>query len=120
MAPKKGPSRKVLDKHAKFLAAWEAAGFPANSRTKGLGLITYGQLLSGTWNKNKRPPRTRPFSAPGAIAAAASPLFRQSRRTIHFDKARLIGKVRVSSSLIELLRGLDATRSKKQRLPRQG
>jgi hypothetical protein len=28
MAPKKEPSRKVLDKHAKFLAAWEAAGFP--------------------------------------------------------------------------------------------
>lgn len=28
MTPKKEPSKKVLDKHAKFLAAWEGAGFP--------------------------------------------------------------------------------------------
>jgi hypothetical protein len=28
MAPKKEPSKKVIDKHAKFLAAWEIAGFP--------------------------------------------------------------------------------------------
>ena len=28
MAPKREPSKKILDKHAKFLAAWEAAGFP--------------------------------------------------------------------------------------------
>jgi hypothetical protein len=28
MAPKKEPSKKVLDKHARLLAAWEAAGFP--------------------------------------------------------------------------------------------
>ena len=102
-----------------FLRHGKRRASRTNSRTKGLGLIMYDQLLSGTENKNKRPPKTRPFSAPGAIAAAASPLFRQPRRTIHSDKARLIGKVRVSSSLSELLRGLDATRSKKQWLPRQ-
>jgi hypothetical protein len=28
MAAKREPSKKVVDKHAKFLAAWEAAGFP--------------------------------------------------------------------------------------------
>ncbi len=28
MAAKGEPSKKVIDKHAKFLAAWEAAGFP--------------------------------------------------------------------------------------------
>jgi hypothetical protein len=28
MEPKREPSRKVVDKHAKFLAAWETAGFP--------------------------------------------------------------------------------------------
>ena len=27
-APRKEPSEKLLDKHAKFLAAWEAAGYP--------------------------------------------------------------------------------------------
>ncbi len=28
MAHRKEPSKKVLEKHAKFLEAWEAAGFP--------------------------------------------------------------------------------------------
>jgi hypothetical protein len=28
MAAKREPSKKVVDKHARFLAAWEAAGFP--------------------------------------------------------------------------------------------
>ena len=88
---------QVLISMRSFLRHGKRRASRTNSRTKGLGLITYDQLLSGTGNKNKRPPRTRPFSAPGAIAAAASPLFRQPRRTIHSDKARLIGKVRVSS-----------------------
>jgi hypothetical protein len=38
MAPKKEPSRKVLDKHAKFLAAWEAAGFPDKFEKEGTSL----------------------------------------------------------------------------------
>jgi len=38
MAPKKEPSRKVLDKHAKFLAAWEAAGFPDKFENGGTSL----------------------------------------------------------------------------------
>ena len=28
MTAKREPSNKLLDKHAKFLAAWESAGFP--------------------------------------------------------------------------------------------
>lgn len=38
MAPKKEPSRKLLDKHAKFLAAWEAAGFPDKFENQGTSL----------------------------------------------------------------------------------
>jgi len=38
MASKKEPSRKVLDKHAKFLAAWEAAGFPNKFENEGTSL----------------------------------------------------------------------------------
>jgi hypothetical protein len=38
MAPKKEPSRKVLDKHAKFLAAWEAAGYPDKFEYEGTSL----------------------------------------------------------------------------------
>ena len=38
MAPKKEPSAKVLDKHAKFLAAWEAAGFPDKFEKEGTTL----------------------------------------------------------------------------------
>jgi hypothetical protein len=38
MAPKKEPSRKTLDKHAKFLAAWEAAGFPDKFQDEGTTL----------------------------------------------------------------------------------
>ena len=39
MAPKKEPSGKVLDKHAKFLAAWEAAGYPDKFEYQGTSLI---------------------------------------------------------------------------------
>ena len=39
MAPKKEPSKKVVDKHAKFLAAWEAAGFPDKFENEGTSLI---------------------------------------------------------------------------------
>jgi len=38
MPPKKEPSRKILDKHAKFLAAWEAAGFPDKFEKEGTSL----------------------------------------------------------------------------------
>jgi hypothetical protein len=38
MAPKREPSRKVLDKQAKFLAAWEAAGFPDKFENEGTWL----------------------------------------------------------------------------------
>ena len=38
MAPEKEPSRKVLDKHAKFLAAWQAAGFPDKFEYQGTSL----------------------------------------------------------------------------------
>lgn len=32
------PSKKVIDKHAKFLAAWEAAGFPDKFELGGTSL----------------------------------------------------------------------------------
>ncbi len=38
MAPKKEPSGKLLDKHAKFLAAWEAAGYPDKFEYEGTSL----------------------------------------------------------------------------------
>ncbi len=38
MAPQKEPSGKILDKHAKFLAAWEAAGFPDKFEKGGTSL----------------------------------------------------------------------------------
>jgi hypothetical protein len=34
-ATKREPSKKVIDKHAKFLAAWEAAGFPGKFEFEG-------------------------------------------------------------------------------------
>ena len=39
MAGIKGPSKKIIDKHAKFLAAWEAAGFPDKFEYEGASLI---------------------------------------------------------------------------------
>ena len=38
MTAKKEPSNKLLDKHAKFLAAWEAAGFPDKFESDGTTL----------------------------------------------------------------------------------
>jgi hypothetical protein len=38
MAAKREPSKKVVDKHAKFLAAWEAAGFPDKFEFQGTTL----------------------------------------------------------------------------------
>ena len=38
MAAKREPSKKVVDKHAKFLAAWEAAGFPDKFEYEGTSL----------------------------------------------------------------------------------
>jgi hypothetical protein len=38
MAAKREPSKKVVDKHAKFLAAWEAAGFPDKFEYEGTTL----------------------------------------------------------------------------------
>jgi hypothetical protein len=37
-AIKREPSKKVIDKHAKFLAAWEAAGFPDKCEFGGTSL----------------------------------------------------------------------------------
>jgi len=58
MAPRTEPSKKVIDKHAKFLAAWEAAGFPDKFEYEG---TTCGQPLSGIGSKSKKPPMTRAF-----------------------------------------------------------
>jgi hypothetical protein len=38
MTAKREPSEKLLDKHAKFLAAWEAAGFPDKFEADGTTL----------------------------------------------------------------------------------
>ncbi len=38
MASRTEPSKKILDKHAKFLAAWEAAGFPDKFEYEGTTL----------------------------------------------------------------------------------
>ena len=37
-ATKREPSKKVIDKHAKFLVAWEAAGFPDKFEFEGTSL----------------------------------------------------------------------------------
>jgi hypothetical protein len=39
MASRKGPSKKVMEKHAKFLV-WETAGFPAHFEYEGASLNT--------------------------------------------------------------------------------
>jgi hypothetical protein len=39
MAQLKEPSKKIIDKHAKFLAAWEAAGFPDKFEYEGASLV---------------------------------------------------------------------------------
>ena len=39
MQAKREPSKKVIDKHAKFLAAWEAAGYPDKFEYQGTSLI---------------------------------------------------------------------------------
>ena len=39
MAPRTEPSKKVIDKHATFLAAWEATGFPDKFEYEGTSLI---------------------------------------------------------------------------------
>ena len=80
MAPKKEPSGKVLDKHAKFLAAWEAAGFPDKFEYEGTSFVNVRSTAEWYREQNKRPPRTRPFCSPAAIAAVARPLFRHPRR----------------------------------------
>jgi hypothetical protein len=79
---KKNHQERVLISIRSLLRHGKRRASQTNSRTKGLRLITYGQPLSGTRNKNKRPPRTRPYCSPGAIAAAASPLFRQPRHCL--------------------------------------
>jgi hypothetical protein len=38
MDSRKEPSNKVIDKHAKFLAAWEAAGYPDKFECEGTSL----------------------------------------------------------------------------------
>ena len=38
MAPRTEPSKKVIDKHAKLLASWEAAGFPDKFEYEGTTL----------------------------------------------------------------------------------
>ena len=38
MAARNEPSKKVIDKHPKFLAAWEAAGFPNKFEYEGTSL----------------------------------------------------------------------------------
>ena len=38
MAAIREPSKKVIDKHAKFLAAWKAAGFPDKFEFEGTSL----------------------------------------------------------------------------------
>src|SRR5260370_40008705 len=76
---KKNHLGRFLISMRSFLRHGKRRASRTNSSTKGHRLITYGQPLSGTGNKNERPPRTRPFCSRGAIAAA-SPLFRQPRR----------------------------------------
>jgi hypothetical protein len=52
MAPKKEPSWKVLDKHAKFLAAWEAAGFPDKFENGGTSLNNV--RLTAEWYRKQK------------------------------------------------------------------
>jgi hypothetical protein len=77
--PKRNPLGRFLISMRSFLRRGKRRASRTNSSTKGHRLITYRQPLSGTGNKNERPPRTRPFCSRGTIAAA-SPLFRQPRR----------------------------------------
>jgi hypothetical protein len=52
MAGMKGPSKKVLEKHGKFLAAWEAAGFPDRFEYGGTSLKTL--LVTAEWYREQK------------------------------------------------------------------
>ncbi len=55
MAHRKEPSKKVLEKHAKFLAAWETAGFADHFEYEGASLNRCGQPRIGIGNKSEKP-----------------------------------------------------------------
>jgi len=58
MAQIKGPSKKVIDKHADFLAAWEAAGFPAKFEFQGTALGNIRPVAQWYQAQKKKPAKT--------------------------------------------------------------
>ena len=55
MAHRKEPSKKVLEKHAKFLAAWETGDSRITSKYEGASLNRCGQPRIGIGNKSEKP-----------------------------------------------------------------
>ena len=60
MMPKKEPSNKLLDKHAKFLAAWEAAGFPDKFEADGTSLNNIRPTAEWYREQKKKAAGTKP------------------------------------------------------------
>jgi len=83
MAAKREPSKKVVDKHAKFLAAWEAAGFPDKFEYEGTTLNNVRSTADWYREQQLRAAGTRTsrkICSLARFAAAATPLLRQPRR----------------------------------------
>lgn len=57
MAGMKGPSEKVTEKHEKFFAAWEAAGFPNTFEYNGQSLKTLGPTAE--WYREQKERATK-------------------------------------------------------------
>ena len=60
MTPNKEPSNKVVDKHAKFLAAWEAAGYPDKFEFEGTSLNNVRSTAEWYKAQKKKTASTKP------------------------------------------------------------
>jgi hypothetical protein len=84
MAAKREPSKKVIDKHAKFLAAWEAAGFPDKFEYDGTTLNNVRSTAD--WYREQLAKSRQGLGHPGKSVRwrdsllPPTPLLRQPRR----------------------------------------
>jgi hypothetical protein len=62
MTGTKGPSKKVRDKHARFLAAWDAAGFPDHFEYEGASLNNLRPVAD--WYREQKQRSTLPAPTP--------------------------------------------------------
>ena len=63
---RRGPSKKVLEKHAKFLAAWETAGFPDHFEHEGASLNTL--RATADWYREQKQKATKDSIHPDPAA----------------------------------------------------